>query len=203
MISRNLETFSILCTIGIMYYLFILLLINSVHSQNVFNALMTLTTTGHEFQPINMSVQLLNTIYVSTYLRCAEACAQTGGCRTFDYDSSLLGRCRLFEADLTTGQIISSSSSTSIVGSILITNNMFASFGYTPCSTNCGNSPYLSCNINNTCQCEGHTYWNGKTCDLQKFTGASCSVNNECRVDLNLSCLQFFECGREYSFLKK
>jgi hypothetical protein len=186
-----------------MYYLFILLLVNTIYSQDLFNTRMTLTPTGHEFQPMNMSVQLLNTVYVSTRIRCAKACVQIGDCRTFDYDSSLSGRCRLFEADLTTGQIISSSSSTSIVGSTLITNDMFVSFGNTPCNFNCKNSPYLSCNINNTCQCEGHTYWNGTTCDLQKFTGASCSVNNECRVDLNLTCLQFFQCGREYSFLKK
>ena len=181
-----------------MYHLIFLLLIKSIYSQDLLKTRMTITAAGYEFQPVDISKQLLDTTSVSTRMRCARVCALTEGCRIFDFNSSILGLCRLFEGDQTTGEIISSSSLTSIVGSISITSSLFSAFGNTPCNNYCRNNPYLSCNINNTCQCRGYTYWDETMCQLNKFTGTSCTANNQCRTDLNLTCLQFFKCGRKY-----
>ena len=180
-----------------MQSLLLVLLISSIHAQNVRDGHMTMTAGGYEFQPNNASVQLLTTCYRSTAIRCAQACLSTLGCRTFDYDSSGSRRCRLYEADQTTGKNIPSTAS-SIVGAMSITSQQFTSFSRTPCSTYCSGNPYLSCNNNDTCQCAAGAYWDGSVCRLQKLTGPTCTTNSECRSDLGLVCLQFFQCGREY-----
>ena len=176
--------------------LFALILIRSIDAQDTHAAYMILTPSGYEFQPANATVQLLSTRYTSSTIRCAQACASTSGCRTFDYDRSGSGRCRLYEADQTTGTTIPSTFS-SIVGSMSITHEQFTSFNRTPCSTYCSGHPYLSCNANDTCQCPAGAYWDGYVCRFQKLTGPSCTKNSECRSDLGLTCLQFFQCGRE------
>ena len=89
-----------------MHYLLLLLLVIPIHTQTVYNAYMTMTPAGYEFQPKNESLQRLTTCYVSSSLRCAQACVSTLSCRTFDYDSSGSSRCRLYEADQTTGENI-------------------------------------------------------------------------------------------------
>ena len=180
-----------------MYYLLLALLVRLIHAQNMRATHMNLTSPGYEFQPTNASVQLLSTRHVSSSLRCARACASTSGCRTFDYDSSASRRCRLYEADQTTGVSIPSVSS-SIVGSMSITSQQFTSLNRTPCSTYCSDSRYLACGANNTCQCAARTYWDGSVCQLQRLTGRACSSDGECRSDLGLVCLQFFQCGCEY-----
>ena len=180
-----------------MHYLLLLLLVIPIHTQTVYNAYMTMTPAGYEFQPKNASLQFLTTRYVSSSLRCAQACVSTLSCRTFDYDSSGSSRCRLYEADQTTGENIPSVSS-SLVGSLSLTDQQFTSFNQNPCSTYCDNNLYLSCGANDTCQCAARTYWDGSVCQLQKFIGTSCLSDSECRGDLGLVCLQFFQCGREY-----
>ena len=180
-----------------MYYALLLSLIVTAHSKDLRSVRMAITPTGYEFQPSDASVQLLSTPLVSSPIRCARACVLTLGCRTFDYDRAGAGRCRLYEADQSTGQTISSGS-TSIVGSVSLTHQQFTSFNQTPCSTFCSNDPYLSCSSNNTCQCAARTYWDGSMCRPQKLIGASCTGDNECRSDLGFVCLQFFQCGREY-----
>ena len=162
---------------------------------------MTITPTGYEYQPNDASVQLLSTRFVSSTIRCARACASTFGCRTFDYDRSGSNRCRLYEADQTTGQT-TVSASPSIVGSVFLTSQQFTSFNRTPCSTYCSNDAYLSCSTNNACQCAAHAYWDGSMCQPQKLTGAPCTIDNECRSDLGFVCLQFFQCGRKHPCLE-
>ena len=179
-----------------MHYLLLILLSVCIESQEVRDARKTMTPAGYEFRPKYSSIQSLGTRSVSSTIRCARACLLTLGCRTFDYDKSGAGRCRLYEADQTNGQNVASSA-TSIVGSVSITQQQFSSFNRTPCSTYCTNHLYLSCNTNNTCQCAARTYWDGSVCQLQKFTGASCTKNEQCRGDLGYVCLQFFQCGRE------
>ena len=179
-----------------MYYL-LLALIHSIHAQHIYDAYMSMMPAGYEFQPVNVSVQLLTTCYLSSFLRCARACALTPGCRTCDFDSSGSNRCRLYEADQTTGRIIASPSSL-LVGSVSLTNQQFNFFNQTPCNPYCSDNLNLACNANDTCQCPARTYWDGSMCRLQKFTGASCSSDSECRGDLDFVCLQFFQCGREY-----
>ena len=180
-----------------MHCLLLLLFIASLHSQTLRDARLMMTPSGYEFRPEDESVQTLDTRSVSSTIRCARACVSTPGCRTFDYDKSGAGRCRLYEADQTTGQTVGSSSA-SVVGSVSISQQQFTSFNRTPCSTYCTNHLYLSCNTNNTCQCAARTYWDGSVCRPQKLLGAPCTGDKECRSDLGFLCLQFFQCGREY-----
>ena len=180
-----------------MHHLLLLLIMNPLHAQNARQAYITMTPAGYEFQPSNPSVQLLSTRYVTSSIRCSQACLSTLGCRTLDYDQSGSGRCRLYEADQTTGTTILSASP-SIVGSMLITSKQFSSFNRTPCSTYCSGNPYLSCDVNDTCLCAAGSYWDGSVCQLQKLTGPPCLSDSQCRGDLGLVCLQFFQCGRKY-----
>ena len=181
-----------------MYYLLLVFIFNQASSQNPHGVCMIITPAGYEFQPSDASIQLLSTRSLPSMLRCAQACTSTSGCRTFDYDTSGSSRCRLYEGDQNTGQTIPSVS-TSVVGTVSITSQPFSAFDQTPCSTHCNNDPYLSCSTNNTCQCAARTYWDGSVCSLQKLIGASCTDNTQCRGDLGFVCLQFFQCGREYS----
>jgi hypothetical protein len=95
----------------------------------------------------------------------------------------------LFEGDSTTGTIISSSSSTSVVGTVRISSTLYSSTYNQPCQS-CQQNRYEVCSINtSTCQCPVHTYWNGLVCALQLFENETCGQVNSCRSDLNLSCL--------------
>ena len=179
-----------------MYCFLLLLFLRSLYAQRAYDVYMTMTPAGYEFQPENASVQLISTLYAPSSLQCAQACASSLGCQTFDYDSYGVHRCRLYQADQSTGKNIPSAPS-SIVGSISITSQQFTSFNRTPCSTYCSGNPYLSCDANDTCQCAARTYWDGSICRPQKVTGPSCTTNSECRSDLGLVCLQFFQCGRK------
>jgi hypothetical protein len=95
----------------------------------------------------------------------------------------------LFEGDSTTGSIISSSSSTSVVGTVRISSTLYSSTYDQPCQA-CQQDRYEVCSTNtSTCQCPDHTYWNGSVCALQLFENETCGQVNSCRSDLNLSCL--------------
>jgi hypothetical protein len=95
----------------------------------------------------------------------------------------------LFEGDSTTGSIISSSSSTSVVGTVSISSTLYSSTYNQPCES-CEQNRYEVCSTNtSTCQCPDHTYWNGSVCALQLFENETCGQANSCRSDLNLSCL--------------
>ena len=178
-------------------YVLLTFVLSTADSRDLRNVRMTITPAGFEFSPNDASVQLLDTRFVSSTIRCVRACLSTFGCRTFDYDRSSSGRCRLYEADQTTGLTVPSVSP-SIVGSVSLNSQQFSSRNQAPCSTYCSNDPYLSCGTNNTCQCAGRTYWDGSLCRLQKLIGASCTIDMQCRGDLGLVCLPFSQCGREY-----
>jgi hypothetical protein len=168
--------------------LFILLLfvvfvlpIHSIYQSNI-----KFTSTGFEYQPIQ-NVQLISINTAKTKLRCSAACNQVSSCRIFDYDS-VSQQCRLFEGDLTTGSIISSSSSTSVVGTVRIESTLYSSIHDQSCQS-CQENRYEVCSINTTtCQCPMHTYWNGSVCALQLFQNDPCSESDMCRLDLNLNC---------------
>ena len=145
-----------------------------------------MSSMGFEYQPQN-SIQLIATKTIQTKILCSAACNQLTSCRTFDYDS-VSKRCRLFEGDSTTGSIISSSSSTSVVGTIYISSNLYAPTHDEPCQM-CQQNRYQVCSINtNLCQCPPNTYWNGFVCALQLFLNDSCGPLDVCRSDLNLTC---------------
>jgi hypothetical protein len=83
---------------------------------------------------------------------------------------------------------------TSAVGQIELYPEFFSAYG-APCSA-CVESRYLTC-INSTCTCLRHTYWTGSICASQNLRGGQCISSNQCRADLNYTCLQFFQCGRK------
>ncbi|CAF3939113.1 unnamed protein product [Adineta steineri] len=119
---------------------------------------------------------------------CAFACNQQPSCHAFDYDSAS-ERCRLFEGDLTTGSIVSSTSATSIVGIIELFPSLFVKTHNQSCET-CQDSRYEICSpTTNTCQCRSNSFWDGSICALQLFTNDTCSQIDSCRKDQNLTCV--------------
>ncbi len=119
-------------------------------------------------------------------------CNENVQCRTFDYDSHSL-ICRLFEGAVETGQIVSSGSLTSCVGSVRLESKFFAAFGQ-PC-VQCTNSRYLVCSSsNNTCECPKDTFWDGVQCKNQGYEDANCSSNQCCRQDAGFNCSKLHFC---------
>ncbi|CAF3800152.1 unnamed protein product [Rotaria sordida] len=166
--------------------LIILIIINVLPIDSIYQSYMKLTSTGLEYTP-NNTIQLLATEIIQTKILCSEACNQLSSCRIFDYDL-ISKRCRLFEGDSTTGSIISSSSSTSIVGIVQIFSTLYSSIHNQSCQA-CQENRYEICFTNiNKCQCPANTYWNGSVCALQLFENDTCTQRDACRSNLNLTC---------------
>ncbi|CAF1230640.1 unnamed protein product [Didymodactylos carnosus] len=143
------------------------------------------TDFGTSFTPAD-PIELINTISVSSQIRCAQTCNVNSLCRTFDYDT-LSKRCRLFEGEITTGLVNRSAAipSTSRVGSIAYTPQIYLAYNRT--CDQCQINRYLLC-ISNTCQCTPYTYWNGYMCLNQGYNGSVCQNDQWCRNDKNLTC---------------
>lgn len=155
-------------------------------ASGTYSSMFTLSSPGQEFQP-ESSNQLILSIIVQSRLLCATHCNEHVSCRTFDYDSSSQ-RCRLLEADLSTGSIILSVSSSSVVGYAILSMSLYVPIHDEPCSA-CQEDRYQICSMNtSTCQCPLNTFWNGTICSLQLFQNATCTQIDACRADLNLSC---------------
>lgn len=155
-----------------------------------------LSNIGLEFIPIDQQAVLLSDVNVSTRISCAQMCHFQTLCRTFNYDIQLK-RCRLYESEIDgSGSILSTVSSQSQVGSIVMAEGDFSSRGQA-CFA-CEYSRYLIC-INSTCQCQPHTFFNGTICRSQKLTNASCTSDIQCRNDLNLLCLANMQCGGRFN----
>ena len=172
------------------FYLFIFfILLNLPFIHGNYESRIAITPAGYEFQ-MRYSIQLLASTIAQTILTCSAACNQLSSCRTFDFDS-VSKRCRLFEADsVTTGSIIVSSSSTSRVGTVQISSDLYSSTHNQPC-TLCSIDRYETCSSNtSTCQCPRNSYWDGSVCALQLFQNNTCKQQNACRSDLNLTCAQ-------------
>ncbi|CAF1200711.1 unnamed protein product [Rotaria sordida] len=151
-----------------------------------------LSSKGFEFSPIDEQALLLFDIIAKSLISCVKICHSTVPCYIFDFDDQS-HRCRIFEGNITTmGSIVASSSSQSRVGSIKLYPEQFTNLGQS-CSF-CQRSKYLTC-INNTCLCPAHTYFNGLICQSQKLLGANCTIDGECRLDLNYICLPRQQCG--------
>jgi hypothetical protein len=181
------------------YWLVIALLLNSTHSQGIFETQIVFGNSDTQFSPANMPAQLLSTTSTTSLKMCAVACNTNVLCRILDFGVILPQQCRLFEGDATTMGIITSSlSSDSTVGIVRISPDLFFGYGL-PCSSVCQQSRYLTCSSNFTCQCMPHTYWDGSICAAQTpVLGAPCQQNmTMCRQDMNYTCLQFNQCGRK------
>jgi hypothetical protein len=172
----------------------VFLLVFTLHGIHAPQSYVHISQSGTEFIPLDGSVRPLDTLIVLTYQACFYACHQTDLCRVFDYDA-LLHRCRLFEGDLiTTGSIGLSNSPTSSAGHLHLMPFLFSDYGR-PCHE-CIRSRYLKC-INSRCECPERTYWTGSICASQQLYAGKCSNDDQCRADLNHTCLQFFQCGRK------
>ncbi|UJR34289.1 hypothetical protein I4U23_021693 [Adineta vaga] len=151
-----------------------------------------LSDIGYQFSPVNYQALVLIELTSKSLFSCTRTCHSTSRCRIFDYDGQAQ-YCRLFEGDIATmGSFINSASPQSRVGSLKIHQQQFINRGQ-PCSF-CQGSRYLRC-LNNTCQCQINTYFDGSICQSQKLLGAICYNTTECRQDLNYTCLARQQCG--------
>lgn len=161
------------------------------------------SSSGNEFVPIDPE-QLLTTFTVRSVLHCHTECNQLIQCRTFDYDKAS-HRCRLLEADETTGSVvITASCPDSHVYFVQMSATNYASSHNQPCDR-CEHSRYEICQSNSTCQCPPHTYWNGSMCLVQLLENQTCSHESACRSDLNQTCLPCYaniytKCGNSRDF---
>ena len=154
-----------------------------------------ISDNGLEFVPIDEESIFLFEINVDSISSCGHQCHSNVHCRIFNYNDED-HRCRLFQGDITLmGSIVSSSSSHSYVGSIQLRSEHFIDRGRS-CSY-CENSRYLTC-INNTCQCQSNTFFNGYLCQSKNLLGFKCANETECRLDRNYTCLPRKQCGRKY-----
>ncbi|CAF1075662.1 unnamed protein product [Adineta steineri] len=166
-----------------------------MHGQSIpldWQSSMNISSPGFQFSPVNYQALFLSQINTKSFFSCAQTCHSNGNCRIFDFnDQSLL--CRLFQGNIITmGSIVASSSPQSRVGSKKYNAEQFLNHGQS-CPL-CEGSRYMRC-INNTCQCEINTYFDGLICQSQKLLGDVCVNSTECRYDLNYTCLPRQQCG--------
>ncbi|CAF0985955.1 unnamed protein product [Adineta steineri] len=178
---------------------FLFLIIKQTYSQEIFASKTILSSQGTQYIPVNMPAQLISITNTDSIKKCSILCNSNVLCRIFDYAVSSPKQCRLFEGDTNKlGQIVSSSSSQSQVGTLQFSARLFVEYG-SPCISTCNQIRYLRCGSNSTCECMPHTYWNASIsmCIPQSpILGASCQQNmSMCREDLNYTCLQFNQCG--------
>lgn len=166
-------------------WFFIVLWMNTSSSSNTLMQSHTIWgSSNEEYQPSHPSILILQAASVESLSRCTTLCHSNPRCRIMDYDHSSK-QCRLFQGDLTTGQIVSSSSSTSRVGAIQLSAEQYSS--YNQSCDHCENNRELLCQ-NQLCQCPPETLWNGSMCRPQLFLGANCSRTEMCRQALNYTC---------------
>ncbi|CAF4256774.1 unnamed protein product, partial [Adineta steineri] len=178
---------------------FLFLIIKQTYSQEIFASKTILSSQGTQYIPVNMPAQLISITNTDSIKKCSILCNSNVLCRVFDYAVSSPKQCRLFEGDTNRlGQIVTSSSSQSQVGTLQFSASLFVEYG-SRCISTCNQIRYLRCGSNSTCECMPHTYWNASIsmCIPQSpILGASCQQNmSMCREDLNYTCLQFNQCG--------
>ena len=167
-----------------------LLLVSLSPIRSIYQSYFKRSALGNEYLPQN-PIQLLAQDTCQSRLLCAVRCNLQASCRALDYDSISL-RCRLFEGDLSTGSIVSSASSTSMVELVIVSRSLFVQ-GQPHSCQECEESRYEMCAPNgSTCQCRPHTFWNNSTCTLQRLINSTCSQIDGCRADLNLTCVKNF-----------
>lgn len=155
----------------------------------------SVSNIGYSFQSESAMALLLSEATCNSFVDCAQICHKNMLCRIFNYDHQLK-ICRLFEGDSKTmGAVYPDYGSISLqTASIELAPNLFNAYGEA-CSA-CDNSRYLMC-TNNQCSCPPKTYFHGNICRSCKLLGSHCINENECRNDLNYTCLGRQQCGRE------
>ncbi len=188
----------------IYFSLTILLSICDVN-QSIYQSQIKLSDNGFQFSPVNYPGQILSTSINENNLlmSCFMLCNENDLCRIFDINGVVSNQCRLFQGDINIhGSPIPSSISNAQVGIIQFSTNLYITYDQ-PCSLNSPPNRYLICGENFTWTCPQYTYWDPSIsmCLAQSpLIGSTCQQNlNMCRQDLNLTCLQFNQCGRKYS----
>lgn len=160
-----------------------------IHSTIQDKSVTDISSLGYEFIPADTSYPPLLTLTIKKLLYCHAECNKHMNCRTFDYDASTK-QCRLWDVDsITTGSIVlSSSKPQSSVGSIRLLPSIYANMHNQSCDR-CDLSRYEICDTNTSrCQCPPKTFWNGSICLAQLLYNQTCSSDDVCRSDLNLTC---------------
>ena len=143
---------------------------------------------GTAFQPAN-AVELLSITTAPSFLICGSTCNINIQCRTFVYDLISKG-CTLYEGEVSTGIVLTNSSTTKL-GSIIYFTNLYGCYNKT--DDQCSFDRYLTAdNSSNLGVCPIHTYWNGSMCLNQVYSGTSCTSDEMCRMDLALRCDAFY-----------
>ena len=171
---------------AVLQSVYILLIISIDILNSDMSSVINFQNEGTRFIPLNPR-QLISTISVQSKRNCAYLCHQNPSCRTFVFDTSV---CQLYDASIHTGQIVSASSASSIVGGIRY-DKIDLSSRYNQTCDHCFPDRYLVCR-NSRCQCPSSTFWNEyNQCVDQKFVEATafCARDSWCREDANLSCV--------------
>jgi hypothetical protein len=142
---------------------------------------------GPDFVPLNSQelIEIYSLIY--SEVDCTFLCNRDPRCRTLVFDTPT---CRLYESSSDTGQIVSTSSTNSVVGEIDYDDINLASRYYQTCD-HCYPDRYLVC-TNSRCRCPSGTILNGqdKCINLPAVESLLiCNNNASCRQDLNLTCI--------------
>ena len=171
---------------GNQYMLLVVITVLHVYSSpDIATSHIDVFPTGTLFQPAN-NVELLRQLTSESFLDCAAQCNVNPQCRTFMYDRST-GLCSLYEGETSTGSIITNSSSTSQVGSINYSPDLYPCFNQT--SSTCAFNRYVVADrTTGLGVCPKNTYWDGNMCLNQLYLGAPCANQQYCRNDLFLGC---------------
>ncbi|CAF0847490.1 unnamed protein product [Adineta ricciae] len=147
---------------------------------------------GTQFMPIHMNALHLADVSAQTKIKCASQCSAHPQCRTFNFDTATQ-ICQLFQGDtIATGSTVSAVQ-TSMFGSVRLMETFFTA--YNRSCDQCADNRFLRC-VNDTCQCQQNTYWNGSFCLPQlPLPCMECEPNRSmCREDLNLTCQSYSKC---------
>lgn len=161
-----------------------------------FQVYFALDNLGTQFAPIDKNAIHLTDISAQTRINCAYQCSIYPQCRTFNFDSTTQ-ICQLFQGDtIATGSTVAGAQ-TSVIGSLKLTETLYNA--YNKSCDQCSDNRFLRC-VNNTCQCEQNTYWNGSFCLPQlPLPCMVCEQNKSmCREDLNLTCQSYNKCDCKF-----
>ncbi len=143
-----------------------------------------MSDTGYYFSP-TQDTDWLDVILVNSLTECVHQCNQNSLCRTFDYDTQP-NTCRLFQVEPSPGQIMYNPSFVSHVGYVQLFPDFYSAINQ-PCDSSVM-THYLIC-VGNIFQCPWNTFWDGSTCQKQKYAAEVCTNSNECWNNYyNLTC---------------
>jgi len=130
------------------YFFILIVTLFIVANCQSYQTMINISPFGFEFQPSDSMLDVLNIFNANSYMYCYYQCHAQPLCCSFDFDS-VTNRCRLFVI----GKIISSLSSSSQVGTIRYSPDLYIKYNQTCTSTDNNISRYLVCGSNNTYQC--------------------------------------------------